>query len=196
MSFSIHGARISIMCGVILAATATFLPSVVLAARPTFNEGLEEKVRDYFADIPVMIEIARCESEFMQYSKSGQPLHGGTGTMIGLFQISEFLHRKIALKFEWNIDKPEGNMAYARYLYEEKGTAPWLDSKSCWNAPKSAAHWQAATKALTENPIATSTDQSSNTNAVVLAAIQEQLISLLAKISALQRQRMARIGSQ
>ena len=91
-----------------------------------------------------MIEIASCESDYYQFHKDGRPLHGGTGTMIGLFQISEILHRASAERFGWEIDTPDGNMAYARYLYEMYGTAPWLASKHCWGETKAASRPQVA----------------------------------------------------
>lgn len=161
------------------------MPSTAQAAavsRGNGNAGMEALVRDYFADIPVMIEIARCESEFTQFGKSGKPLHGGTGTMIGLFQISEILHGDIADRFGWDIDTPQGNMAYARYLYEQSDTRPWLASKHCWNAPKAAARWQAATDALAKT--ASSTGQRDDVSS--LAFIQDQLVKLLAKVSQIQ----------
>lgn len=182
--------RMSSFVAVLFIALA-IAPSVTYAGtRIDTNNDLEQRVRDYFWDIPVMIEIARCESQFTQYNKSGDPLHGGTGTMIGIFQISEVIHRKLAATFDWDINTPEGNMAYARYLYEQKGTLPWLDSKPCWNAPRSAARWKAATKALTEKTMVATTDQpadSNNASTTALTSIQVQLIDLLTKISDMQQ---------
>jgi hypothetical protein len=179
----------------ILAPTAAFASEAPMI-RAHSNDGLENLVREYFSDIPVMIEIARCESTYHQYGKGGKPLHGGTGTMIGLFQISEHLHRGIADNLGWDIDTPEGNMAYARYLYEKNGTWPWLDSKPCWNAPKSAARWKAATKELAQKPAvmtdaadaagpSASTTPAASRDASI-ADIQVKLAELIAKIADLQ----------
>ncbi|MBI5003994.1 hypothetical protein HZC00_02795 [Candidatus Kaiserbacteria bacterium] len=193
MSFSIHFSRMPLFVAVII-ATAAFLPSaasaaVVPARLSGSNYGMEDRVREYFADIPVMIEIARCESQFIQYGKSGRPLHGGTGTMIGLFQISEVLHRDVADNFGWDIDTPEGNMSYARYLYEQHGTAPWLDSKSCWNAPASAARWKVATQAASREVVATSTEQlggGGEGSSTSIIDIRDKFLVLLAKLSVYQ----------
>ncbi len=97
------------------------------------NEGLEMKVRSAFADAPLMAEIARCESRFRQYGSSGNALDGGSGGMIGLFQINASVHAAYARSLGMDIYTPDGNIAYARKLYQEEGTDPWLSSFSCWH---------------------------------------------------------------
>jgi hypothetical protein len=97
------------------------------------NEGLEGRVRAYFSDSPIMGEIARCESRFRQFNSSGSALDGGAGGMIGIFQINSHVHTNFAKSIGMDIYSVEGNLAYARYLYEREGTDPWLSSFSCWN---------------------------------------------------------------
>jgi hypothetical protein len=98
------------------------------------NTGVEAKVRSFFADIPVMVAIAKCESGFRQYNNSGNALHGGLGgTMIGIFQIGEGIHRGKALSLGFDIDTVDGNMGYAKYLYQQSATDPWISSFPCWN---------------------------------------------------------------
>ena len=119
--------------GVVVAA-AVFLLWIPLAASAQSNDDVEAKVRAYFADIPVMIPIAKCESEFTQFGVSGTPLHGGAGgAMIGVFQIHETVHADFAKAKGMDIDTLDGNLAYARYLYEREGTQPWLSSFPCWS---------------------------------------------------------------
>lgn len=99
------------------------------------NASIEPRVREYFSATPVLIEIARCESKFRQFSDSGTVLHGGMGgKMIGIFQIYGDIHAAYALNRGMDIDTVEGNLAYAKYLYEREGTQPWLSSASCWGA--------------------------------------------------------------
>ncbi len=100
---------------------------------PYTSAGVEVRVREYFKDIPVMIPIAKCESGFRQFDSNQQPLRGGTGSMIGVFQIGDEYHRLAAQELGLNIDTLSGNMAYARHLYERDGTDPWLSSFPCWN---------------------------------------------------------------
>lgn len=87
----------------------------------------------FFKDTPVMVAIARCESEMRQYDDTGKVLRGGSeGHMIGLFQLHEVYHRDEALTRGYDIDTLIGNMAYARDLYREEGTTPWDPSSDCW----------------------------------------------------------------
>jgi len=87
----------------------------------------EKRVREYFADIPVMIEIARCESKFRQFTDAGNVLRGGgSGGMIGIFQFYELIHKTAALALGFDLDTVDGNLGYARHLYDQSGTTPWV----------------------------------------------------------------------
>jgi hypothetical protein len=99
------------------------LPMPEKPALPTLAE-TEAAVRAYFADIPVMISIAKCESTFRQYNNDGTPLRG-SNVYIGIFQIDEKIHAAKAKGMGMDIYTMEGNMAYAKYLYTGAGTRPW-----------------------------------------------------------------------
>jgi hypothetical protein len=94
----------------------------------------EQRVRQYFADIPVMISIARCESGFQQIDPvSGNVQRGVVNPSdLGVMQINEYYHSATADRLDLNLYKLEGNMAYARYLYKTQGTQPWSSSRACW----------------------------------------------------------------
>ena len=111
--------------------TSTTTPIV----KPVHNaKEVEARIREYFKDVPVMAEIARCESKFRQYTDSGNVLMGGYGGgMVGIFQIYKDIHNNTAQSLGINIDTLDGNLAYARRLYAESGTAPWISSMPCWN---------------------------------------------------------------
>ena len=86
----------------------------------------EAKVREYFKDIPVMIEIARCESKFRQFTDSGTVLRGGgSGGMIGVFQFFESIHSTPAKILGFDLATLDGNLAYAKHVYTTEGTVPW-----------------------------------------------------------------------
>jgi len=95
---------------------------------------VEELVREYFADIPVMVEVARCESTFRHInSATGQPLRGVVNSYdVGVMQINEIYHLERAEKLGLDIHTLEGNLDYARFLYQRKGTQPWSASRPCW----------------------------------------------------------------
>ncbi len=97
------------------------------------SQSVEEYVREYFKDVPVMIDIARCESRFRQLDANGKVLKNPTSTAMGAFQIMASLHAGPAQNnLGLNIYTLQGNAAYARYLYEKNGTRDWNASKACW----------------------------------------------------------------
>ena len=93
----------------------------------------EQMVRSYFEDIPVMIQIARCESTFRHKLEDGSVLKGLVDPAdTGVMQINKRYHEKTAITMNLNLDDINQNMEYARFLYETQGTQPWSASSSCW----------------------------------------------------------------
>lgn len=94
---------------------------------------VEEYIRNYFSDIPVMIEIAKCESRFRQHDKDGSVLRGEENPLDrGVMQINEYYHDQNSDKLGYDILTLEGNTAYARALFEKYGVKPWMSSSRCW----------------------------------------------------------------
>ncbi len=110
----------------------------MLVRKPTNKEveksmTTEEHVREYFKDTPIMIHIARCESTFRHLNSSGDVNRGKVNSRdVGVMQINEYYHLNQAQNRDLNIYTIEGNMAYAKDLYEREGTTPWNSSKPCW----------------------------------------------------------------
>lgn len=93
----------------------------------------EEMVRSYFADIPVLIEVARCESGFQHDLANGSVIQGRIDAAdTGVMQINKRYHETAATAMQLDIDDLQGNMEYARHLYETQGTRPWNASMPCW----------------------------------------------------------------
>jgi hypothetical protein len=96
-------------------------------------QNAESVVRDYFKDIPVMIQVARCESTFQHTLADGTVLRGRVDSAdTGVMQINKRYHSKAANALGLNLDDIYGNMAYARHLYETQGIQPWSASAPCW----------------------------------------------------------------
>ena len=94
----------------------------------------EQYVRQYFSDIPIMIDIAKCESTFRQLDDNGEVHRGKVNPQdVGVMQINEHYQLPTAEKENYNIYTLEGNTAYARELYDKQGTAPWASSRACWS---------------------------------------------------------------
>ncbi len=94
---------------------------------------VKQKVKEYFADTPLLSEIASCESRFNQFGKDGSIYRGEINPAdVGVMQINEYYHLQTSKKLGLDIHTLEGNMAYARYLYEREGSVPWNSSSYCW----------------------------------------------------------------
>lgn len=98
------------------------------------NAEIESEVRLYFADTPIMAEIVKCESQFRQFNADGTAFRGKVNRQdIGIAQVNEYYHLARAKKLGLDIYTVAGNMAYAKLLYKEEGTAPWVSSSPCWS---------------------------------------------------------------
>jgi peptidoglycan hydrolase-like protein with peptidoglycan-binding domain len=158
--------------GAVITVAIIFLPGGTAFANTDPNAGVAGAVQAYFSDIPVMIAIAKCESGPRQFESDGTPLLGGTGTMVGVFQLDETIHTNKALALGFDITTLAGNMSYARYLYGVEGTEPWISSFPCWSSSltsttvmTSPASTTIATAATTT--IATGTSGTATTTAIM-----------------------------
>lgn len=117
------------------APISTSTPHVVSVTKvETANkETIEDLVREEFSDIPIMVSIAKCESQFTQFNKDGSVHRGRINPAdVGTFQVNESYHLKESKKLGLDIYTVEGNLKYARHLYESEGVDPWSASSPCW----------------------------------------------------------------
>lgn len=84
------------------------------------------------ADHP-MVDVARCESDFRQFTADGDPLRNPRSGAVGVFQILPSVHEQPAEALGLDIYSLEGNIAYARKLYDTFGLRPWSPSSLCWD---------------------------------------------------------------
>jgi hypothetical protein len=97
-------------------------------------KAMEAYLRKAYKNEPILVDIARCESQFQQFDKNSNVIRGRVNKYdIGVMQINEKYHAESAVKLGINIYTVEGNVAFAKHLYEESGTQPWSASKSCWS---------------------------------------------------------------
>ena len=123
-------------------ATENNIAEVVMTVPSEASEykSTEERVREYFADIPILIDVAKCESRFRQFDSNGNPLLGiANSDDVGVMQINKKYHQARANQLGYNLNTLEGNMAYGRQLYEEQGTGPWEYSSKCWGKTREVA---------------------------------------------------------
>lgn len=102
-------------------------------ATSTLDVSVKGVVSEYFDDIPELVGVAQCESHFRHFDKNGRVLRGYVNKSdIGVMQINEYYHGKKAEELGYDLYSIEGNMLYARYLYNREGLTPWLSSSKCW----------------------------------------------------------------
>jgi hypothetical protein len=99
-------------------------------------DSVEAHVRSYFADIPILAEVARCESTFRHTNPdTGAVTRGYVNPAdVGVMQINEYYHGETAERMGLELTDLNDNLAYARYLYEREGTQPWSASRACWQS--------------------------------------------------------------
>jgi len=101
---------------------------------------MESFLRKEYADTPILVDIARCESSFRQFDKDGNVIHGlANKADVGVMQINEAYHSDMAAKLGFDLHTVSGNVAYAKHLYEEQGTKPWSASEKCWSVANTVA---------------------------------------------------------
>lgn len=95
--------------------------------RSVASTTVEEKILKAFPDAPIMVEVARCESQL-------DPLadRGNLNVDVGLFQINQVHLSKLK---ELGLDRRniDDNITYARMLYDYNKLGAWYMSKHCWS---------------------------------------------------------------
>ncbi len=93
----------------------------------------ESFLRSYFHDIPIMVEIARCESEF-ENVQSNNTLSYGREKSFGFFQIHAPNWHDIAVRLglpDYQTDAMQ-NVLMARHILDVQGFRAWQSTKHCW----------------------------------------------------------------
>ena len=97
-------------------------------------KNVERFLNDYFADIPLMAKIAKCESRNRHFDSRGNVLRGEVTPLDrGVMQINLHYHEKTAVKMGLDVHNIDDNVAYACSLYEKEGAKPWMSSSACWS---------------------------------------------------------------
>jgi len=116
-----------------IATDSVIVDNLALAAPLRQTVNLESDVRAYFKDTPILAEIAKCESQFRHVGLNGKIITGKVNKGdLGVMQINKYYHAEDAEKLGLDLNTFEGNMAFAKHLYDKYGTRPWDSSSSCW----------------------------------------------------------------
>jgi len=98
------------------------------------RSAVEAYIKTEYADTPILIAIAQCESNYRQYNPDGSVVRGKVDSHdVGVMQINETYWLGKSKSLGDDIYSTEGNVAYAKYLYAKSGTDPWNSSAKCWS---------------------------------------------------------------
>lgn len=104
--------------------------SIIVVEEPKTERQI---IEEYFKDIPIMVDVARCESTYRQFDENGNVLRGKVNSQdVGALQVNEYWHLKTSKQLGLDIYTLKGNLAYGRYIYSQEGTKPWNASSGCW----------------------------------------------------------------
>lgn len=87
---------------------------------------------------PLAERIALCESGDQQFNLDGSIKGNENSSAIGVFQIIYSLHNEEALSLGDDITNFQGNIEYAKYLFDTQGVKVWDASFGCWSRPDSS----------------------------------------------------------
>lgn len=129
---------LTILLSVILASSTPDVKGVYNQANTELsNSGsvsrdtIQDVLSAEFGPNSPMLDVAWCESGFKQFESPNRVLRGRiTPADIGLFQINAEYHEDYLRVY--NVYSVQGNIAYAKKLYERNGLRDWKASKSCW----------------------------------------------------------------
>lgn len=88
--------------------------------------------REFGVNSP-MVEVARCESQFRQFDNNDKVLKNPHSPAYGVFQIMASVHETDAKSIGLDIYTLQGNIAFAKVLYDSQGLTPWEASRPCWS---------------------------------------------------------------
>jgi len=138
---SLYGAgQANAQIAAVPAVSTTEQATTTEALMTTDSKVIEAYVREKYADKPILVDIARCESTFRQFDADGRVIRGKVNNGdVGVMQINEKYNGDKANELGYDIYTVEGNLEFARYLYDKYGTNPWSSSAKCWSDSRGLA---------------------------------------------------------
>lgn len=108
--------------------------NVIPKADTNYNSAIRLALIKEFGSEHIMLHIASCESRYRQFDKDGSVLRGRVNPKdVGVFQINEYYHLTTAQKLGIDIYSLQGNIKYAKILYDRNGTRDWKASQPGWS---------------------------------------------------------------
>ena len=118
----------------------TSSPGTKMTRAAEQDPAVAQYVASEFRDAPIMLEVAYFESGLRQVNADGSLVRGIKHPPdVGVFQINEAVHGAKAKAMGIDLHTLEGNVKFARYLYDTEGLIPWATSRSGWGRYRTAS---------------------------------------------------------
>lgn len=103
-------------------------------AKAEIYDQIIDQSAKYGLQADTALRIAKCESEFHQYTSDGEVYRGEVNPAdVGIFQINEKYHLSRSEALGFDIHQTADNIEYAMWLMKKEGNRHWNWSKPCWN---------------------------------------------------------------
>jgi hypothetical protein len=94
---------------------------------------LARQIRAVFADAPIMVRVAMCESG-LTHRENGELIRNKKGSSArGAFQVMMSYHAPEMKKMGLDPRRTDEYLAYVRHLYDQQKLAPWKETRACWS---------------------------------------------------------------
>lgn len=111
----------------VIMSTTTQKSVDATTTQPQTTDAVVEAILEVFPDAPIMVEVARCESNLNPLAD-----RENRNVDVGLFQINQ-VHLERLSSLGLDRRDIDDNLAYAKMLYNESGLQPWYMSEHCWS---------------------------------------------------------------
>jgi hypothetical protein len=121
-------------------AQAEKIPEVTGFERSPERSDLARQIKAVFADAPLMVQVAKCESGLV-HRENGVLFQNSDGSSArGVFQVLMRVHKTQMHKMGLNPEHIDQYLTYVRHLYDQQGLKPWQASKHCWKEGQTHPH--------------------------------------------------------
>jgi hypothetical protein len=115
----------------VLAVQTHFGPSKTFGTLYETNRAIKDRVREVFADNPIMVEVIRCESNFHPEVCSYKGCQAGMGLIQVIPSSLKLCEAEVGRKL--NPFNTEDNLLCGKILYKIQGLKAWDSSRQCWS---------------------------------------------------------------
>lgn len=116
-----------------VASSTPIVEEAVISQPRAVSSEIEAIKRVFGDDSDAMYQVALCESGASQFTASGSVVRNPKTPDVGAFQVNVEYHGEAAKRLGLDLYSVDGNVAYAKVLFDRNGLRDWSASKHCWS---------------------------------------------------------------